>query len=413
MKKKVLILSLVFLLLPRTLTILADNNSTDLWKIEKEILIETDSEYKSLMLDKEVYRYAKEDLSDLRIIDEQNEFVPYYMDSYEEEIIRTDRQLIYLSENLLTFQKEEDTYVDFKLQTDNQQKDFIVDQLDLQFDLNVNFAKEVRVYGSYDNEKWDLVQQDSIFNIADENRSKTSVYFDSEMKYNFYRIAILQNIEDIQLQSLVAVQRGKMTAEQKDFVVEEIPNYEIIEKPRQTTISIANPNKLKVNQIQIIAADRFNREYELYVKEDSLYTIGSINSELGGNIIRLQDTYSRNNLENIKLIIDNKDDQPIKIDEVRMSYTVDKVVFKSEMNQDYRIVVGNESANAPYYDIRSYKQTIADKQKEPVVFGDTLKKESFGIDSNEHNTELILNIVVILTSIFLIFIILRKTKKDS
>ncbi|HMB65732.1 MAG TPA: DUF3999 family protein, partial [Patescibacteria group bacterium] len=56
----------------------------------------------------------------------------------------------------------------------------------------------------------------------------------------------------------------------------------------------------------------------------------------------------------IKIVIDNQDNEPIDISDVRASFLVREVVFQASESGDYRLYYGNTEAEAPQYDIDKY-----------------------------------------------------------
>ncbi len=410
---KKIILLICILLLSSTSITFADDKNIDMWKFEKEILINEEFEYKSIMLDKEVYKYTNNDLSDIRIVDQNNGFVPYYLERQYEEIGGKNNSYVYYAEEILSFIKNDDLFMDFKLVSNNIEKDFIVNQLDLNINLSRNFAKDIIIYGSYDNEKWHSIKEDKIFNISDENKSKTSLYFDGNLKYSYYRISILQNIENIQVESIVAINKEDIIVNRNDYTVEEKLEYKIKQEANNTIITILNPNKLKIFKIQVVTKDLFRRDYKLELQNGFIFDTGIMNSDKGGNIINIYDNYMRKEAEELKLTIYNKDDKPINTDEIIVIYYTDKLVFKANKNHKYRMLIGNENAITPSYDIISYKTFIENEKKEIVVFGDTIEQNIEEPVSKSNNMKLILNVVVIVTSLFLIFIIFNSIKKKQ
>jgi len=61
--------------------VMAETFPTDVkqQKVERAITIEGSNKYSNIFLDEEVYHYAAEDLSDIRIIDDEGKNVPYYI----------------------------------------------------------------------------------------------------------------------------------------------------------------------------------------------------------------------------------------------------------------------------------------------------------------------------------------------
>lgn len=407
--KKTICLASIILVLYSSIG-LANGDEDDIWKYEKEILTKTELEYKEIILDKEVYRHSNPDLSDIRIVDGDGEFLPYYIVGQYENT-EGDTVYSYYAEKILEFEKNGDSFIDFKLINESREKDFIVNQIALDIDLSYNFAKEINIYGSYDNEKWEMIKRDNIYNIAEENNSKTHIYFDEDLKYSYYRISILKNIENIKVDSVRPMRNEEWLVNVNDYTADEELEYQINEKDGETLVSIYNPDKLRIFKIQVFTDDIFNREYSLLSQNAYLYGMGRLSSEQGGNIINIYQDYSREEGENLDLVIYNRDDRPINIERIVLSYYIDRLVFKSTARDDYRMLVGNKDARAPYYDIISYKSDIEAQERELAVFGGTKENTIEQKMENEFNMKIILNIVVIATSIFLIFIILKNISK--
>ncbi|WFD11656.1 hypothetical protein [Tepidibacter hydrothermalis] len=270
------------------------NEDIDDWKFSKEIYYSDHKEYKSIFLDEEIYRYAKDDLSDLRIINNQNEFVPYYV-------------------------------------------------------FNKNSVKIKQVH----------------FNINLENND--------------------------------------------------------------TVILINNEDNLNIRDIKIISQDNFKRKYDTYYKNgkyEEFYTVDS------GMIYRLNlknhkeeknnvitdfnlNYFSKPNI--IKIIIHNKDDKPINIDNIHINYYTDKIVFKKDDNKKYKLLFGNKYAKMPSYDIKSYKDYI-EKEDQEICNISNLTEQNKNYKEKEYkeiNHKLILNIIVILISLILVMIIMRKSTPEE
>lgn len=59
----------------------ADATNRNQWWYSKPVELQGNGKYHTLFLDEDVYRGAKEDLGDLRVIDDKGLFVPFYIDS--------------------------------------------------------------------------------------------------------------------------------------------------------------------------------------------------------------------------------------------------------------------------------------------------------------------------------------------
>ncbi len=298
--KKILAVLIVILFFSIHIVSFANENSDD-WKFSKKINYSDGNEYKSFFLDEEVYRYSKDDLSDIRIINDKNEFVPYYI-------------------------------------------------------LN----------------KYCMDEQEGLY----ENYKKTKH-----------------------------------------------PNFKINIKNNDTVILIDNKNHLNINDIKIISKDDFKRNYDIYYKNDeygefekadsgTIYKINLENYKEEKNIIVL-DSISNYFIksDSIKMVIHNKDDRPINIENIQINYYIDKVVFKRDSRNKYTVLFGSEYAGTPSYDIQSYKNYIEKENQEICTLSDLIERniKYEKKEDEKSNYELILNIIVILISLILVIIIMRKS----
>ncbi|MEJ8555374.1 hypothetical protein [Tepidibacter sp. Z1-5] len=285
--KKILVIPIIILFF--CINIFANENTDD-YRFSKEINYNYDNEYKSFFLDEEIYRYVKSDLSDIRIVNEKNEFVPYYI-----------------------FNK---------------------------------YSKKTK-------------QAD--FNINLENDD--------------------------------------------------------------TVISINNKDNLNIYDIKVISQDDFKRNYDVYYKNGKYEEFHKVDS---GHIYRINlENYKeqKNNIildyfsnyhikpDSIKIVIHNEDDRPINIDNIEINYYVDKVVFKKDDSKRYKVLFKREYAKMPSYDIQSYKNYIEKEDQEVCTLSNLIETNIKNKKENKQiNYKLILNIVVILTSLILVTIIMKKTR---
>lgn len=285
--KKILVIPIIMLFF--SINIFANKNIDD-YRFSKKINYSYDNEYKSFFLDEEIYRYVKDDFSDIRIVNDENEFVPYYI-----------------------FNK---------------------------------YSKKTK---------------NADFNINIENND--------------------------------------------------------------TVILINNKNHLDINDIKVISQDDFKRNYEIYYKNGKYEEFNKVDS---GQIYRINlenHKEQKNNImldyflkyhikpDSIKIVIHNEDDRPININNIKINYYVDKVVFKKDDNKKYKVLFKREYSKTPSYDIQSYKNYIEKEDQEVCTLSNLIETNIKNKKENKQiNYKLILNIVVILISLILVTVIMKKTR---
>ena len=389
-------LLLVLILITITTSVYADTSN---WNFEKEILNIDSDGYKEFFIDKDVYRESKENLSDIRIINQEGEFIPYYIASGEDNLNLREKNS-YDGQNILNFYKEDNYHMDFKLINDKENKDFLTNKLKFNISSKDNFAKHIKVYGSYDNIEWDYIKNDSIYNISGGSH-KVEVKFDDILKYSYYRIIVIDNVEEIQIKDLIAV-NVEEDYKKIDYTSSTDIEYEVVSKNKETIVYIKNDDRLRIYKVGVETDDVFHREATIYGEN---FIVSGMISDKNTSLI-VHPNYI--NDEELRLIIRDNDDKPIDIKNIEVDYFIDKVVFEANKNDKYYLIYGDENASKPSYDIVYKKDDIEDIDS--VILSDTfIEQESKEISNIDK--KLILNAVIIIISFSLIGIILKNIKR--
>ncbi|PAB59485.1 hypothetical protein [Anaeromicrobium sediminis] len=392
--------------------------SLDGWMYFKKINHNTSDEYKSFFLDEEVYRYAKRDLSDIRIINDKDEFIPYYIFN---KYLMSEREVNveYDLKEILSYMKKNDQYVDFQIVSKEDNVDVLGNKLEFEIEKDY-FLKDIKIYGSYDNEKWDFIKRDNIYRTNE--AEKLNVSLDDVYKFTYYRIVLINDVEKTFIKNSKLLFNKREVA-YKDYERTKKANYSIENKGKDTIILLNNEDHLMIKDIKIISDDNFKRNYSLYYKNHNeeaynLFNTGEIyqikleNFKAEENKIRLNE-FSNSFLssDEIKILIDNKDNKPINIKEIEVSYYIDKVVFKDDGSNDYKVMFHNKGGKRPDYDIETYKSYI-EKEKQEICSLSYLEKrdvKNIQKEDKDINYKPILNTIIILISIFLLVVIIKKS----
>ncbi len=381
----------------------------------------------SAELDNDIYRESN-NLSDIRIVNSKDEFVPYYIDSGYDETVTVEGNR-YHGEKIAEFYKNNDCHIDFKVDTSVEGiddiddtdgiRDIVVNYIDINIDRSIStgsgsgsgsgsgFARDIQIYGSYDSLKWDYIKDDNIYFISNSNH-KLTVSFGSELKYQYYKIVVLDNIgRDSTRIKNIEVYKEK--EDKNKYLYELNRNIEYTlnsyvdnnTNKNKTDILLNNKDKLKIYNVNIEyeygEVPHFHRNYLLYC-DDSIVN-GSYISDFNNTI----NIASRNIQDKqIKIEIDDGDDSPIKITGINIDYYVDRLVFNAKESEKYKILVGNSGVEEPHYDI-VYQKHEHDA-KEQVSLGGLIERGDF--KESDTKDKITLNVVVIITSIALAIIII-------
>jgi hypothetical protein len=391
--------------------------SLDGWVYSKEINHSRSDEYKGFFLDEEVYRYAKRDLSDIRIINDKNEFIPYYIFN---KYLMGEREVNveYDLKKILSYMKKNHQYVDFQIVSKEENVDVLGNELEFQVEKDY-FLKDMKVYGSYDNEKWDFIKNDNIYRTNE--AEKLSVSLDHVYKFTYYRVVLINDVEETFIKDSKII-FNKREVEYKDYEKRKRADYKVQNKGKETIILLNNENHLRIKDIKIVSDDDFKRNYSLYYRNHreeafnlfnrgEIYQIKLKNFKAEENHIRLNEfSKSTHFLDEIKILIDNKDNKPIGIKEIEVTYYIDKVVFKDDGSNNYKVLFYNKDEKRPDYDIQTYKNHIEKENQEICSLSYLEKRDVKNIEEDtEIDYNIILNVIITLISIFLLVVIIKKS----
>jgi len=407
MKKR--IISLITILLFAQLLF----SETDLgnWQCVKDIKVKGENKYKSFFLDDEVYQYAENDLTDLRIVDENQEFLPYYINrtfkTKEKENKRFDAKIVLQYRSAV---KNDFSYTyDFQVIPSN--KDIIGNKLELRID-TVEYSKQVEVFGRAESSDWIFIKKDTIYNLN--GYSRTSISFNRSLAYNFYRIKIVDNRDDIKINKCT-LNYNVLKDKDLEYTKYKDLKFKTEEKDDHSIIKIKNPKNLNIIDMDLSIKGNFNRRYIVYenttdrtISSGKIYNFNLKNTDISERSIEF--TYTPLQSRAFYLKIYNKDDRPLKIEKIRAEYTIDKIIFEDKGSKTYKLSFGNKKADKPDYDIETYKKYIKSEDIDEGSIGriTVLKK---GKAASKFNYKLIFNISIIVFSIILVIFLVFVLKK--
>ncbi|MEX2104649.1 MAG: hypothetical protein WD907_04880, partial [Bacilli bacterium] len=167
------------------------------WQYRAPIEKKGTNPYKAFYLPDEVYKDAKPSLSDLRIVGEEGEFVPYYIQRGAE--IGEESETTYNSTLVYTGKENNKTILDYKMIP-------VMENADIQGNLltmvipEQDFLSKVTISGSLDGTHWKYVKEDTIYRA--DHRVKNQISLSEVYKYNYFRLVILNNDEGITVDDL-------------------------------------------------------------------------------------------------------------------------------------------------------------------------------------------------------------------
>ena len=365
-----------------------------------------ENRYKAIRLTPEIYNNANSDLSDLRVLDASGAYVPFFVHSgYQEEQIETSRYHMSL---INAYVRDDNFYFDYTL-TEQSDRDIMATSVEFTTD-DSTFAKNVDVYGSYDNLNWEFVQRDQLYHVGD--NSKLEIVFNSPQRFTHYRFRLNNNLERISF-STVSLTHSIATTERHYFVENLSPEFSIEEDGRFTYILIEGVKHLRLSEIIIDTDSMFQRTVEVpsFGIRRELYNLSFDDVIYRDTSIHLNRNMSRNDI--FSLIIHNEDDRPINVTGITIRYYADDLIFEGGDSEILTLRFGADSdVNAPVFDIVRYREEILrldiDRLEISRVVFEELQPETEPRDYG-----MVFNIVVVIVAVSLGLLILIKLRKGA
>ncbi|MDF2985082.1 MAG: hypothetical protein K0R50_592 [Eubacterium sp.] len=375
------------------------------FKYSAGIVNEGDKKYKAVRLTAHVYNNISENMSDLAILDKQNEQVPYFINSFIESEIETKRA--YELKQINSFIKDDYYYYDYTLKTPVTE-DVAATSIGVHTG-NTGFAKKVELLGSYDNINWEKVQEDTLYNV--DGSSRLEISFDGTKKYTCYRFRIFNNLEKVEFTS-VSLNYNNVI-QKRDYFIETIsPEYAVEEQGNVTVVRVKGLKNLRLNNITVKTDSIFKRNVTFNnAAYKMLYYLEFKNIRYKDLTIPLD--FQRVEADDAEIKIENNDDKPIKITGIEVEYTVYELVFEDSKAGGYFLKYGNEELKTPKsYDISNYKEQILNEGYDKLNL--TINKtqnSSVSPKTSTVNYKLIFNITILMVAVIMGVIILKKLKK--
>ena len=368
-----------------------------------QITISGDNRYKAVRLTPQVYNAANGNLSDILIKDAGSENTPYFINSGVKNA--TESRESYPLVLINSYLKDDNFYFDYKLAAERG-ADTISTSVEFSTQYT-NFAKEVDVYGSYDNINWDYVQNDIIYSIDD--KTKLTIEFTRPQKFTHYRLKLANNLEQIAFDTATLVYVVEIGEE--NYFIETIePGFNVESANKETYIDIKGLKNLRLCDITIHSDSMFSRYAnapggvykELYNLSLNGATYADTTLQLNWHI-SADDAY--------RITIADADDKPIQVDGVTVRYYADDIVFEGRADGTYTLEFdGGAAGAAPVYDIARYKTEILKGPVDRVTIGEIVYAE-IKEPAQERDYRMIFNIVIVVVTLLLGSIIVIKLKK--
>jgi len=353
-RRIILVLSLVFIF---PLICLADFDLTK-WEYYKEIE-NSSSGLVKITVDDELFAGTKSDLSDLRIIDEKNEEVPY-----KTAISKSKSETKKYYPKILNNSYSEGNYSMVILDFSDTNSE--VNRLTINTN-SKNFQRNVIVYGGNDNENWNVIKNDAyIYDYTDSrggfSSKNTTINFPSSI-FRFIKLEVIDDGGgDIEIYSVSAEKNEteKIKEQKKDVAFTKKENT----NEKATEIYIDREFRgVPVSKILLsVGSKNFNRSVSVYSSLDnknwkilgSSYVFRYKTPKFNGENLNL--SFSETEDQYLKIVIRNNDDKALDVTGIKTFSIFREVIFEADNGVKYRVYYGNKKAGFSKYDFEKYLQ---------------------------------------------------------
>ena len=368
-----------------------------------------DKRYKSIRLIPEIYNRANGDLSDLRIVDGKGENIPFFIYSGSIAKYKSDRKESRMR-LINAYTKDDSFYFDYAV--DPIPESTVLATFIETATADSGFAKNIEIYGSYDDVYWEFIQYDILYKIG--GVSKLRVDFENPQKYTHYRFKLANNLEKISFSS-VAVVYQNYVHEYTYFIESTAPAYTVREEEKRSVIVPEGLLNLKIAEIAIETDSMFKRQAaDSYGHAKELYNLTFEDASYNDAVM----PYYGQQIErpDFEISIYNGDDKPINVNGLKVKYYADELIFEDNGSAFYTVRFERDAgAKAPEYDIARYKNEIMKGGADRLEFKELRLGEPIKTPAAKGrvNYSMIFNIAILAVGALLGLLILTKLGKPE
>lgn len=372
------------------------------------------SGFYNVVLSPQINSHIKTDYSDVRLIDNNNKWVPHIFHAPFNEISR----------EMVT------TNLNFTIVESNKTNTVLlidaVQQLNNMTVLIKNTAVEKfgSLSGSNDKQNW-FVINDSVLLYPEPSEKNTesvlNIHF-PQINYSNLKLVINNRNKDpfnILALSTKGVAAGFLFSSFSDSILQNPPGI-LLQKDsgKQSFIKIIQLKKFHFSQINIKAEGLkyYNRQVDLYVAENNNSSFKNpgkfIQSFVISNNNNLQFNLPLQNANVFYLVVKNEDNPALQIKEVSTGVGYRYITAYLKKDNSYKIILDNAEAVLPNYDITNDYPTIKDSVA-ILGSGNILAYENKEVTKNNsaNNKTLLIWLAVIATLLVLLFFTITMVKE--
>ncbi|WP_290802457.1 hypothetical protein [Flavobacterium sp.] len=312
--------------------------------------------FHQIQLSSEIRAVANENLAFLRILDTTKKEVPYVISNFKGESEN------YISFKILSKNSIKDSITAIVIQNETGKK---INQLNLKIG-NAALTKQYQVSGSYDQEEWfGLVANETLKDLVATKGIdlEKTIYFPVN-DYPYLRI-------EFNDKKSLPINIQAIGINENQFLPDELIEvnaftYKIIEdKERKVTqIVFSAQKKYQIDAISFaIATELYAREARITIKKeiknkksttirDGLLSSFLLNSKMDSKI-----RVSNLNEKEFTIEIENKDNQPLEIQNIQLFQKPITIISRLKANEKYEVVI-DSTYSKPIYDLVNFMESF-------------------------------------------------------
>jgi len=201
---------------------------------------------------------------------------------------------------------------------------------------------------------------------------------------------------------------------EKEYFTETFsPDFDVVQKENSTVIKVKGLKNLRLCGISLVTPSMFKRNVTFDSRASKmLYNLSFENVEQKDLTLSLEPYKVTSDTGEI--VIDNKDDKPIKVSAIEVSYLVDELVFEGSGSSGYTLKFGNSEIYKPKsYDLSNYREYILSEGYDVLSIKDVKgspAKEPAPV-KEPYDYKPVFNIAISIVAVILAIIIFLKIKK--
>jgi len=315
------------------------------------------SGFYSILISPELSAFVKTDLSDLRIVNEKDQWIPHIINPPWG---KTSHDYVYFE---MPIARRENTHSQTILIIRNN-SDNKLSNLFLSVK-NATISRFASLSGGDDQVNWYSITDSLLLKDPDISDDKTLLkIFFSPVHYNYYRI-IISNGKNDPLNILQVINEGPALPEKFErFIINPKSAFNQLDSVGYSLIKIENENNFHVSKLNIhVSSPKY---FERLARLFSSYA-GSIHEMLrkasNTDFIITSNSSGEYNIPTINnrvfyLLVENKDNPPLQIKSITTEQDKKKIIAWLDKGKKYRLLFNDSLAQAPDYDLQQFSGRI-------------------------------------------------------